>query len=118
MAKYTVEKIENGVALLRYEDNSWSEIVLSSNMTEADLDDVALQFAPKTGAKPSFLSVGDARTAAAKNEVDGDDRPQYVLDRINAYGDAFVQLEYITEKGLDKWQEHVTAIKAANPKPS
>jgi hypothetical protein len=118
MANYTVEKIENGVALLRYEDNSWSEIVLSSNMTEADLDDLALQFAPKTGAKPSFLSVGDTRTAADKDKVDEDSRPQYVLDRISAYGEPTVQLEYITEKGLDKWQEHVATIKSANPKPS
>ena len=36
---YTIESIENGVALVRYADNSWAEIVLESSMTAEDLDD-------------------------------------------------------------------------------
>mgnify|MGYP003111906240 FL=1 len=116
MANYTVEKIDNGIATLRYADNSWTEIVLSSDMTEADLDDLALQFAPKTGAKPSFLSVGDTRTAAAITSPE--ETTDYVKARMTAYGTVEEQIEYITEKGLDKWQENVTAIKSANPKPS
>ena len=58
MTKYTVEKIENGIATLRYADNSWAEIVLASDMTQEDLDDKAWDFRPKVGVAPSFVSVG------------------------------------------------------------
>ena len=77
MADYTVEKIESGIATLRYSDGSWAEVVLSSDMTEEDVDDLALQFATKTGTKPSFLSAGDSRTAKAK-AVPVDDRAEYI----------------------------------------
>jgi len=119
MADYTVEKIDDGIATLRYADNSWAEIVLSSDMTAETLDDLALQFAPKTGAKPSFLSVGDARKAAAKPvEEVTDDRADWLKARTAAYGTLEAQVEYITENGLDKWQENVAKIKSDNPKPS
>lgn len=119
MADYTVEKIDNGIATLRYADNSWADVLLSSDMTAETLDDLALQFAPKTGAKPSFLSVGDDRTAAAKPEPEAvDDTPDWLKARIGAYGTLEAQIEYITENGLDKWQENVTKIKSDNPKPS
>jgi len=121
MTNYNIEKVEDGIATLRYADNSWAEVVLASDMTEADLDDLALQFAPKTGAKPSFLSAGDDRTAAAKPEPEVeeavDDRPDWLKARIVAYGSLEAQIEHITENGLDKWQEHVAKIKADNPKP-
>jgi len=118
MTNYNIEKVEDGIATLRYADNSWTEIVLASDMTEADLDDLALQFAPKTGAKPSFLSVGDTRTATAKPvEEVTDNRPNWLKARQNAYGAIEAQLEYITENGLEAWQTHVAQIKADNPKP-
>jgi hypothetical protein len=118
MTNYNIEKVENGIATLRYADNSWAEIVLASDMTEADLDDLALQCAPKTGVAPSFAKVGFTSTASAKPEpVVEDDRPDWLKARTAAYGTAEYQLEYITENGLDKWQENVAAIKAANPKP-
>ena len=88
-------------------------------MTAEDLDDIAMDFAPKTGEAPSFLKAGDSRTAAKKAVEDEkeDDRPAWLLARIEAYGQLDAQIEYITENGLDKWQEHVTKIKADNPKP-
>ena len=43
MTQYTVEKIKDGIATLRYVDNSWAEVVLSSDMTQEDLDDKAWQ---------------------------------------------------------------------------
>ena len=45
MANYTVEKLENGIATLRYADESWAEIVLTETMTAEDLDDLALTVA-------------------------------------------------------------------------
>ena len=120
MTNYNIEKIEDGVATLRYANNSWAEIVLASDMTEADLDDLALQYAPKTGVAPSFAKAGFTSTASAKPEpvVEEvvDDRPAWLIARQKAYGAVEFQLEYITENGLDKWQEHVAQIKADNPK--
>ena len=117
MTNYNIEKVENGIATLRYADNSWAELVLASNMTEADLDDLALQYAPKTGVAPSFAKVGFTSTASAKPEVT-DDRPDWLKKRIAAYGSVEAQVEFITENGLDKWQTKVAEIKTANPKPS
>ncbi len=120
MTNYNIEKIEDGVATLRYPDNSWAKVVLASDMAEADLDDLALQFAPKTGAKPSFISVGDNRTAAAKPEPEVeevvDTRPAWLVARLTAYGASEAQVEFITENGLDAWQAKVAQIKTDNPK--
>jgi hypothetical protein len=119
MANYTVEKIENGIATLRYADESWAEIVLTETMTAEDLDDLAMDFAPKTGNAPRCIKAGESRTAAKKaaEEAAEDNRPAWLLARLEAYGQHDAQLEYITENGLDKWQEHVAKIKADNPKP-
>jgi len=124
MTQYTVEKIENGVATIRYSDNSWAEIVLASDMTQEDLDDKAWEFRPKIGAAPSFVSEGTISTASQKPEpiVEEvpyvDPRPQYIQDRTAAYGSVHSQLEYITENGLEAWQTHVATIKAKYPKTS
>lgn len=123
MTQYNIEKVENGIATVRYDDGSWAELVLSADMTEADLDDLASQFAPKTGTAPAFVSVGSARTATAKPEETADSageyvdtRPDWLIAREEAYGSLSSQIEYITENGLEAWQTHVAEIKAANPK--
>ena len=120
MTQYNIEKIEGGIATVRYADNSWSELVLSADMKQEDLDDLALQFAPKTGVAPSFATVGFTSTASAKPEPiveePVDDRPAWLIAREAAYGSLASQVEYITENGLDAWQTKVAEIKAANPK--
>ena len=120
MTQYNIEKIEGGIATVRYADNSWANLVLSADMTQEDLDDLALQFAPKTGVAPSFATVGFTSTASAKPdpivEEFVDERPAWLIARENAYGSLASQLEYITENGLDAWQTKVAEIKAANPK--
>ena len=120
MTAYNIEKIEGGIATVRYADNSWANLVLSADMTQEDLDDLALQFAPKTGVAPSFATVGFTSTASAKPEPiveePVDDRPAWLKARVQAYGSLEAQLEYLTENGLDKWQEHVAQIKTNNPK--
>tara|TARA_Y100000022_G_C13057979_1_gene287515 strand:- start:268 stop:648 length:381 start_codon:yes stop_codon:yes gene_type:complete len=118
MTDYNIEKIENGIATVRYSDNSWAELLLSKDMTEADLDDLAHQFAPKAGVAPSFAKVGFKSTASALPiEVEETPaNPAWLDARMNAYGTLASQIEYITENGLDKWQEQVAKIKADNPK--
>lgn len=121
MTQYTVEKVEDGIATLRYADNSWAEIVLSSDMTQEDLDDKAHQFAPKIGVAPSFVTVGMISTASAKPEPleenieEAQEVPEWLSNRLAAYGDSYSQLEYITENGLEAWQAHVAEIKAMYP---
>tara|TARA_B100000530_G_scaffold18079_2_gene12091 strand:- start:4794 stop:5177 length:384 start_codon:yes stop_codon:yes gene_type:complete len=119
MTDYSIEKIENGIATVRYADDSWAELVLSNDMTEAQLDDLAHKFAPKQGVAPSFATVGFKSTASALPvEIDETpETPAWLKARMDAYGTVDGQIEYITENGLDKWQEHVAQIKADNPKP-
>lgn len=123
--EYSIEAINNGIALVRYPDGSWAEIPMTADMTEADLDDKAWEFRPKTGTAPSFVSEGASRTAAEKPapaepsaENSQPDQPQWLTDRQDAYGGALSQLEYITENGLEAWQTFVAEVKAKYPKPT
>ena len=125
---YTIEKIENGVALMRYEDGSYANITLEADMTLEQVDDIAFAYAPKTGASPDNIAVGHTRVAQAKpytppedvedEDAKGVETPEYLHNRILAYGDLSAQIEYITENGLDAWQAHVAEIKAKYPAPS
>ena len=120
--QYTIPEINNGVATVEWSDGTWTFVQLTSDMTEADLDDLVHHITPphlKTGTTPSFLSAGASRTAAAKpQEAFVDPRPQWLQDRQVAYGTVDEQIEYITENGLAAWQTKVNQIKADNPKPS
>lgn len=123
MTAYTVAEINNNIAKIQYSDGTWSFVELTSDMTEAELDNLVAQITPahlKTGnGTPSFLSEGASRTAAEITPAaEIDDRPQWLIDRAAAYGTLESQIEYITENGLQAWQDHVADIKAANPKPA
>jgi len=119
---YTVEEINNGIAKIAWSDGSWSFVEMTSDMTEADLDDAVYRAIPpslKIGSVPAFVSEGATRTAAEKPlEPEIDDRPAWLIARQDAYGSTEAQIEYITENGLDAWQTRVAEIKAANPKPA
>jgi hypothetical protein len=118
---YTVSEISSdNVAKIEYSDGTISFVQLTSEMTEAELDDIVYSNRPATvvggTGKPSFLSEGASRTAAAK--VDPDPVLTYADNRQAEYGSVEQQLEYITENGLSAWQTKVNAIKAKYPKPS
>lgn len=119
--QYTISEIENGIAKVTWADGSWIFVELSSDMTEADLDDKIFREAPpqvRTGSTPSFVSAGATRTAAEKPEEEPkeDPTPAWAIARLAAYGAPEAQLEYITENGLEAWQANVAKIKADNPK--
>ena len=120
--EYSIPEINNGVAKVVFSDQSWTFVQLTADMSEADLDDLIYRNIPPhllTGTAPSFLSAGATRTAAEKPaETAVDPRPQYMIDRLEAYGPPEQQIEYITENGLEAWQTKVAQIKADNPKPS
>lgn len=116
--QYTIESIDNGKATVRYPDGSWAEFLLEDSMTESEIDDLAYQFRPKTGSAPSFISEGQSRTAAEldRTSLVQDDRPEWLVNRVDAYGTIESQIEYIVENGLEAWQAEVAAIKAQYPK--
>jgi hypothetical protein len=125
--QYTIAEVTDGVAKIVWSDDSWSFVKLSSDMTEADLDDLVYSAAPgylMTGEAPSFVAAGSTRTAAAKPvetitiEEEGEETPSWLEARMTAYGTIPEQIEFITENGLDAWQTKVAQIKADNPKPS
>ena len=58
---YTIEKIENGVALMRYEDGSYASITLEADMTLEQVDDIAFAYAPKPAA-PDNIAVGHTKS--------------------------------------------------------
>ena len=116
--QYTIPEINNGVAKVQWGDGTWTFVELTSDMTEADLDDLVHRVTPphlKTGATPSFLSAGASRTAAKKPAA-ADSRADWLIAREAAYGSLSSQIEYITENGLEAWQTKVAQIKADNPK--
>ena len=63
-------------------------------------------------AKPTMEQL-DAYEAVAKT---AEDNAQVVAKRKEAYGSMEAQIEFITENGLDAWQQKVAEIKANNPK--
>lgn len=118
--QYTIPEINDGLAKVVFPDGTWTYIALTSDMTEADLDDMVHRMTPPhllSGTAPSFLSAGATRTAAEKPaEEFVDPRPEYVQNRTKAYGTVEAQIEFITENGLDAWVARVAQIKADNPK--
>jgi len=116
--QYTISEINNGVAKISFSDGTWAFVEMTSDMSEADLDDYVYAICPphlKTGSAPSFVSAGSTRTAAEK-PTPADPRPEWEIARQTAYGTAEQQIEYITENGLDAWQTKVAQIKTDNPK--
>ena len=59
----------------------------------------------------------DDQLKAVESDADKLEKNAIVIDKRRAeYGTIEQQLEYITENGLTKWQENVTAIKKKYPK--
>ena len=85
--------------------------LLSSASTKAKLSAATFTEAPVPSSLRSTASADPAEEGASPTEI-----PAWLKARIDAYGVVESQIEYITENGLDKWQEHVAKIKADNPK--
>ena len=60
---YTVTKVSPDGVQVEFEDGSWAVLPVTAEMDAADVDDLALQFAPKDLTPPAFLSVGTQRSA-------------------------------------------------------
>ena len=83
---------------------------------------------PPSGKKAKVSAVDGFSTTEDPVWVDGspygqwqevwayEDHSDYKEARLDAYGSALEQIEYITENGLDAWQTNVATIKTNNPK--
>lgn len=63
---YTVTKVSSDGVQVEYEDGSWAVLPVTAEMDAVDVDDLALQYAPKDLTPPAFLSVGTQRSAVKK----------------------------------------------------
>jgi hypothetical protein len=120
MTIYTVTKSDSNGLTVEYENGSWAVLPVTIDMQPEDIDDLAAQFAPKQITAPSFISVGMQRSAVLKEtegNVEEEEIPEWLQNRMDAYGAPISQLEYIAENGIEAWQSHVAAIKTENPKP-
>lgn len=117
MIDYTIESVsDDGLATVRFTDGSWAEVLLATSMTEEDVDKLVWDFRPKAGSVPSFVTEGQVRTAIPNVVTPPPTNPEWLQNRIDAYGSIDSQIEFITENGLEAWQAEVAQIKADNPK--
>lgn len=118
MIDYTIESVsDDGLATVRFTDGSWAEVLLASSMTEEDVDKLVWEYRPKAGSIPSFIEAGQSRTAIPTvSSPPPVPNPEWLDNRIEAYGSIESQIEFITENGLEAWQAEVAQIKADNPK--
>jgi len=129
MKFYIREVTEQDVAIVDFEDGSWAQVPMFELDSNVDFDQRVAQFAPNAPAKigngrPSWLTEqdidknqkGQERLVYSPYEGAEQKWPQWYKDRVGAYGDAKAQIEFITEQGLEAWQEEVEMIKQAIPK--
>ncbi len=124
MSDYTIETIhDDGNVDVRFPDGSWARIKTSDAMSQEQFDAEVWNYKPApTTSAPSFLRENGTGTASPLPEpiggYEGEEvvNPQWLDDRLDAYGLVNAQLEYITENGLEAWKAHVAEIKAQYPK--
>ena len=121
--KFTIKEVKTATAIVEYEDGSWAEVDYAGK-TEDEFLALVWDFSPKPAAEaPLFtLTVGQEGNVEApsveadQDVVEEEEGPQTPEDlRKAAYGTPETQLEYITERGIEAWQEHVAAINATFP---
>lgn len=125
--EYVINKVEPGFVTVTFEDESWAKISVQENITEQEFDELVLMYGPKTHQPPEFIKEGQTRTASPRPQVQIENagasvptqqnaEPKWLRSRKEAYGPLDVQIEFITENGLQAWQDHVAEIKNLFPK--
>ena len=123
--KFSIREIKNGVATVDFDDGAWAEVPMNSGDTVETFASNVAGYATKTFVAPDW-AVPEAPLDAAKVErvlpeigvgvpVLEKSNPEWLTNRISAYGSMESQIEFITENGLEAWQKEVADIKLANP---
>ena len=127
--KFTIREIKDGIATVDFDDGAWAEVPMDPNESEGEFIEKASAYATKKFAAPAWSNpeasidgfTVERSIVSPEAVVDYPikDAPlisQALENRIAAYGSATSQLEFITENGLEAWQEEVAEIKATHPK--
>tara|TARA_R110002012_G_scaffold298618_1_gene497155 strand:- start:3487 stop:3921 length:435 start_codon:yes stop_codon:yes gene_type:complete len=128
--KFVIREVtDRDMAVVDFEDGSWAEVPMYAQDSNVDFDQRVADYAPDAPGKrgqgrPSWLTEqdldknqkGQERVVYSPYEGPAQDYPQWYKDRLGAYGDVSAQIEFITEQGLEAWQEEVEMIKHSIPK--
>ena len=122
---YTITELTDGNAVVTFADGAWANVPVLTDDTQEVFEERVQGFATKTvGENPAWIAAsqtGSVTQVALGDEIEpitsieGEELPDWLQARKDAYGGWASQLEYITENGLAAWQEEVAAIKLANP---
>ena len=122
---YTIKELTDGNAVVVFADDSWANVSVMTNDTKATFEERVQGYAPKaTVPNPSWIAAGQTGSVGQTSPVlpaasfsygEDSDNPAWLNARKAAYGSMASQLEFITENGLEAWQEEVAAIKLAHP---
>ena len=117
--QYTVTAIDDFKVTVEYADKSWAEIPVNSETTKPIFEQMVRDFAPKMPSQLDFVTLGSTELPSDEPESTPewvDPRPEWVINRLTAYGSPAEQMEFITENGLEAWQMKVAQIKIQFPK--
>tara|TARA_R110000744_G_scaffold374824_1_gene487866 strand:+ start:700 stop:1110 length:411 start_codon:yes stop_codon:yes gene_type:complete len=122
--KFTIREINNGIATVDFEDGAWAEVPMNADDSEEIFSRNVEGYVTKTFKAPEWsLPEATVDGSTVEREIPSSDPSpvddvillQWMEDRIRAYGSPASQLEFITENGLEAWQEEVAAIKKNFP---
>jgi len=124
---YTITELTDGNAVVTFADGAWANVPVLTEDTKEVFEKRVQGFATKTvGENPAWIAAsqtGSVTQVALGDEIEpitsieGEELPDWLQARKDAYGGWASQLEYITENGLAAWQEEVARIKALHPQP-
>jgi hypothetical protein len=124
---YTITELTDGNAVVTFADGAWANVPVLTEDTKETFEKRVQGFATKTvGSNPDWIAAsqtGSVTQVALGDEIEpitsieGEELPDWLQARKDAYGGWASQLEYITENGLAAWQEEVARIKALHPQP-
>jgi hypothetical protein len=115
---YTIREINGTSAIVDFEDGAWAQVPMAPDMSIDDFDELVKTYETPTGVNPDWAAsiVGTARVSKDPVLDATPVQPDWLINRIAAYGNTFGQIEFMVENGFDAWVAEVSAIKLANPK--
>lgn len=129
--KFTIREIIGGVATVDFEDGAWAEVPMLSITTEEDFKRTVAGYVTKSFTTPDWAKSEASKDGATVERetptLEFDPSAPMTEDeqkiahwyelRVQAYGTAASQIEFITENGLEAWQAEVAKIKQNFPIP-
>ena len=117
---YTITELTGGNAVVVFADDSWANVAVMTTDTKETFEERVQGYTTKLSqSNPDWIAVNQTGSVGQIAYTDGKvaeaTNPAWLDARIDAYGSWASQLEFITENGLEAWQEEVAKIKAKHP---